>query len=180
MGRTDPFATLVQQYPAYLPRVLNYMRLRVGDEAVAQDLTAQTFERALTRLHALRDENAFGGWLFSIARTTVAGYYRRLKPHVSLDALDEIEPNAADDPVERQVEQSLDLHRLRQALQALDPREQEIIRLRFAAGLTNRAIGQALRLGESHVAVILFRALHKLRDMIGEQSSCSKDENLFS
>ena len=74
------------QYKEYLPRVLNYIRLRVPDEDTAQELTAQTFERALSRLHTLRDQGAFGGWLFRIARTIVAGYYRRRKPVLPLDS----------------------------------------------------------------------------------------------
>jgi len=44
------------------------MRLRVDDEALAQDLTAATFEQALAHLDQLRSPEAFGGWLFRIAR----------------------------------------------------------------------------------------------------------------
>ena len=60
-GRHEFFA---QAYTAYLPRVLNYVRLRVDNEALAQDLTALTFERALTHLGTLRDKGAFGTKVF--------------------------------------------------------------------------------------------------------------------
>ena len=155
-----------EQYGEYLPRVLNYVRLRVEDEDLAQDLTAQTFERAFSRLHTLRDRQAFGGWLFRIARTIVAGYYRRRKPTVSLEGVD---GNPAHDlvspepPVEGRLVQSEEVGALRDALVTLSEREQEIIRLRFVAGLTNRAIGKTMGLREGNVAVILFRALRKLR-----------------
>ena len=55
---------------------------------------------------------------------------------------------------------------LRNALVLLSEREQEIIRLRFVAGLTNRAIGKTMGLREGNVAVILFRALRKLRRIL--------------
>jgi RNA polymerase sigma-70 factor (ECF subfamily) len=155
-----------REYAEYLPRVLNYVRLRVGDEDTAQDLTAQTFERALSRLHTLRDRGAFGGWLFSIARTIVAGYYRRRKPVLPLESAANCpspEPSA-----EGQLVQSQEVAVLCKELARLSSREQEIIRLRFAAGLTNRAIGKMMGLREGNVAVILFRALRKLRRRLAE------------
>jgi RNA polymerase sigma-70 factor (ECF subfamily) len=155
-----------QQYDEYLPRVLNYVRLRVSDQDTAQDLTAQCFERALTRLHTLRDRGAFGGWLFSIARTTVAGYYRRRKTLLPLESVaDRPSPEL---PVEGQLVHGQEVEALRLALALLSEREQEIIRLRFVAGLTNRAIGKMMGLREGNVAVILFRALRKLRRTLAE------------
>jgi RNA polymerase sigma-70 factor (ECF subfamily) len=164
-----------EQYGEYLPRVLNYVRLRVDSEDLAQDLTAQTFERALSRLHTLRDRGAFGGWLFRIARSVVAGHYRRRRRILPLESLenrraDELELGLTltQPQPEAEVERGLEMAALRQALTLLSEREQEIIRLRFVAGLTNRAIGRAMGLREGNVAVILFRALRKLRKTLGE------------
>ena len=56
-----------------------------------------------------------------------------------------------------------ELARLRAALRALSEREQEIIRLKFGGGLGNKEIAEILRLRAGHVAVILYRALRKLR-----------------
>jgi RNA polymerase sigma-70 factor (ECF subfamily) len=152
---------LAERYAEYLPRVLNYVRLRVEEEATAQDLTALTFERALSRLHTLRDEGAFGGWLFSIARSVVAGYYRRRRSFLPLESVQD--SPAAEDPVASRVEHEEELDALREALAVLSEREREIIRLRFIAGLTNRAIGRVMGLREGNVAVILYRALCKVR-----------------
>lgn len=161
MDRRGRYRFFAQQYRAYLPRVLNYVRLRVDNEDLAQDLTAHTFERALLRLHTLRDVGAFGGWLFRIARNVIAGHYRRQRRQVPLDWAEEI-PDP-DDPAESALVHDQELQVLRRELAALGEREQEIIRLRFVAGLTNRAIGKAMGLREGNVAVILYRALRKLR-----------------
>jgi RNA polymerase sigma-70 factor (ECF subfamily) len=165
-GDNDLYEFFAQQYDEYLPRVLNYVRLRVGDNDTAQDLTAQCFERALARIHTLRDRGAFGGWLFSIARTTVAGYYRRRKTFVPLESI--ADRPSDDPPVEGQLVRGQEVEALRRALALLSDREQEIIRLRFVAGLTNRDIGKMMRLREGNVAVILFRALRKLRRTLTE------------
>jgi len=149
-----------------LPRVLNYVRLRVGDEDLAQDLTAAVLERAVTRQHTLRQPGAFGAWLFRIARTTVAGYYRSHRPTVSLDAAGAqpaLDPSPAEAVMHRE-----ELARLRAALAALPDRDQEVIRLKFAGGLGNQEIGQVLHLRPKHVAVVLYRALEKLRRLLAE------------
>jgi RNA polymerase sigma-70 factor (ECF subfamily) len=169
VGQGDLGDFFAEQYGEYLPRVLNYVRLRVDGEDLAQELTAQTFERALSRLHTLRDRGAFGGWLFRIARSIVAGYYRRRRPVVSLESVGEhaaIEAAAEPGP-ESQVAASEEVEALKEALQFLSEREREIIRLRFVAGITNRAIAKMMGLREGNVAVILFRALRKLRKTLG-------------
>ncbi len=142
------------------------MRLRVDGEALAQDLTAATFERALAHLDQLRSPEAFGGWLFRIARNELAGHYRRRRVHVPLEAV-------ADQPddaplVEVQAERGEELARVLAAVRTLPEREQEIIGLKFLGGLNNRQIGQAMGLRAGHVAVILYRAIRRLRDLLGE------------
>lgn len=157
---------LVERYKEYLPRVLNYIRLWVDDEDVAQDLTAAVFERAVAQLHTLRSEEAFGAWLFRIARHIVVDYYRRHRTNLPLDEV--VDEPSPDPSPEAQVLQADEVARLLDALATLSAREQEIIRLRFVAGLKNREIAELLGLTETNVAVILFRALRKLRQVIGE------------
>ena len=163
MGRADDVSDLYRQY---LPRILNYIRMRVDGEDLAQDLTAAVFERAISRQHTLRKPEAFGAWLFRIARTTVAGYYRNHRPTMPLDLASSQEaPNPS--PPELLMRQQ-EYARVRQALSDLSEREQEIIRLKFGGGLRNKEIGRVLRLRAGHVAVILYRALRKLRAHLEE------------
>jgi len=142
------------------------MRLRVDDEALAQDLTAATFEQALVHLDQLRSPKAFGGWLFRIARNELAGYYRRRRTHVPLEAVADRPDDAP--PVEAQAERNEELSRLLAAVRTLPEREQEIVGLKFLAGLNNRQIGQAMGLRAGNVAVILYRAIRRLRDLLAE------------
>jgi RNA polymerase sigma factor (sigma-70 family) len=156
-----PADDYVDLYRQYLPHVLNYVRLRVDGEDLAQDLTAEVFERAVSRQGTLRRREAFGAWLFRIARNTVAGHYRRRRPITSLDVVME-QPAPDPSPMEVVMHQE-ELMRLRAAMVTLTEREQEIIRLKFAGGLRNQEIAEVLRLRPGHVAVLLYRTLHKLR-----------------
>jgi len=159
--RGDDFAEL---YRHYLPRVLNYMRLRVADEALAQDLTAATFERAFAKRGQLRDAEAFAAWLFRIARNELGQHYRRQGNRGAQVPLEAAFSVPDSDPLpEEEAAQRQELAELLAAVAELAEREQEIIGLKFVAGLSNRAIAQVLRLGEGNVAVILYRAVRKLR-----------------
>ena len=163
MGHADDYVDL---YREYLPRILHYIRLRVDGEDLAQDLTAAVFERAVSRQHTLRQREAFGGWLFRIARNEVAGYYRRRRP---TEPLDQAQHQPAPDPSPQQVVlHQEELAHLREALATLSEREQEIIRLKFVGGLKNKEIAQVLHLRAGHVAVILYRTLRKLRAYLQE------------
>lgn len=166
MGQGDRYDDL---YREYLPRIHNYIRLRVNGEDLAQDLTAAVFERAVSRQHTLRKPEAFGAWLFRIARTTIAGHYRSRRPVVSLDQADS-QPAPGESPPEAVMRRE-EGERLRQAVSTLSEREQEIIRLKFAGGLGNQEIAKVLRLRAGHVAVILYRALRKLRARLAEMDA---------
>lgn len=164
MGQSDDYAELYRQY---LPRILNYVRLRVDGEDLAQDLTAAVFERAVAKQHTLRQREAFGAWIFRIARNVVAGHYRGRRPTVPLDAINGQVSDQASPP--EAVMHHEELARVQVALGTLSKREQEIIRLKFGGGLGNQEIAQIVRLRAGHVAVILHRALRKLRDCLTKE-----------
>lgn len=164
MGHADEY---VELYREYLPRILTYVRLRVDGEDLAQDLTAEVFERAVARQDTLRRREAFGAWLFRIARNTVTAYYRSRKQVLALEDVEEQAtpvPNPDQAAIHRE-----EVARMRQALLTLSEREQEIIRLKFGGGLGNQEIAQLMRLRVGHVAVLLYRALRKLRTQLQDE-----------
>lgn len=163
--RTIDANEFAARYREYLPRVLNFIRLRVPDEDVAQDLTAATFEQAFRKIDQLRDEAAFGGWLFRIARNEIGQYYRRRRPQTNLEHLVALrDPEAS---LFEAAAREEELASVLAAIEALSPREQEIVTLKFVAGLSNRDIARATDLSDSNVGVILFRAIRKVRDALG-------------
>ena len=64
-------------YEEYLPRVFQYMNYRIEDRAIAEDLTSDIFNKALSGF-AKYDSGkaAFSTWIYSIARNTLIDYYR--------------------------------------------------------------------------------------------------------
>ena len=149
-------------YAEQLPRVLNYFRFKVGDEALAEDLTAQTFERAWRGRGRYRDDlGAFSPWLFTIARNVAASHFRSWRPGRELP-LDRLATPPQAPALEDIVQRRSDLTRLRALLARLPGRERELIELKYGAGLTNRAIAGLTGLSESNVGTTLHRTVRCL------------------
>lgn len=157
-------AAFAAVYHHYLPRVYKYMRYRVGDINDAEELTSQVFERVLTKIDSYRPERGpFAGWLFAIAHNTVVDYLRTRKHYAQVSM--EVVSRRAYDGIgpEDIVIYNESRERLLAALSGLTDRERDIIALKFSAGLTNRTIADISGLSESNVAVILYRAVRRLR-----------------
>ena len=156
-------AGFAEFYDTYLPKVYGYVRQRVDNTPMAEDLTAMVFEKALAGWNGRRKPSSLVAWLFRIARNTVISHYRR-KGNRRETVLEEPdgEPAIGPGPEDCLIKtERWDL--VRDAVRQLSRREQDIIALRFGGGLTNRAISPIVGISEGNVAVILHRSLRKLQ-----------------
>lgn len=149
-------------YGKELPRVYNYFRYRLGDNALAEDLTAATFEKAWrARDRYRRDLAAFSTWLLTIARNVATDHLRTFRTHVAFETLSE-QP-APDTPPATYARQA-ELEHLGLLLSQLPEHERELIALKYGAELNNREIAKYLGIGESNVGTTLHRIVTKLRE----------------
>jgi RNA polymerase sigma-70 factor (ECF subfamily) len=155
-------------YDSEFPHVYGYVRHRVGNADTADDLTSQTFLKALDRLATFDPlKGEIGPWLLGIARNVVRDHLRARRRWGWLP-LDWLGERAAPEPSpEQRVIRSDQDRRLLDALRGLSDRERDVLGLKFGGGLTNRAIANLTGLGESHVAVIVYRAVGRLRARLG-------------
>lgn len=155
----EAFADL---YRTHTYAVFNYCLFRVSDRAVAEDLTADTFERAWRARNRYRPDRAeFTTWLFGIARHAVTDWQRR-RARRPVVPLNQQQPADAPSP-EAQFEESEQQIHLRSLLGTLAADEQELVALKFGAGMTNRQIAQVLGKSESAVGSAIYRVIQKLR-----------------
>jgi RNA polymerase sigma-70 factor (ECF subfamily) len=148
-------------YTEQLPRVYNFFRYRLANDAIAEDLTSRTFEKAwAARSRYRRDLAGFSTWLLSIARNVAVDHLRAHRPHLPLEAAAEV---AARETPHDEVARDSDLARLGALLKTLPPREQELVALKYGAEVTNRAIAELTGLSESNVGTILHRVVQTLR-----------------
>jgi RNA polymerase sigma-70 factor (ECF subfamily) len=148
-------------YAEQLPRIYNFFCYRLRDQAAAEDLTAQTFEKAWRARHRYRkDLAAFATWLVAIARNVATDHLRARRDHAPLEAADEV---AAPGTPEDEHARTQDRERLAALVERLPERERELIALKYGAGMTNRAIAELTGLSESNVGTIVHRAVQTLR-----------------
>lgn len=165
-ANSDDGDKFVKRYNEYFPRMYAYLYGRLGDKELARDIAAEVFEKAFTKSATLRSEDAFGAWIFTIARNAVASYWRKNRSRAELaqdmgDQLDVLNPS----PEESLMEQE-QIAALMRFVRQMGQREQDILALKFDAELGNREIAEIMHLSEVNVRVIFYRTLKKLREMM--------------
>jgi RNA polymerase sigma-70 factor (ECF subfamily) len=85
-GDADAFRQLFERYSR---PVISFVFDMVGDRALAEDLTQETFVRAFRHLGALREEAKFSTWLFSIAKNVAREHLRSAERRASKVELDD-------------------------------------------------------------------------------------------
>ena len=159
--RDDDFETL---YAEHAQPLFGFLAYRTGDRALAEDLLADTFEKALRGRRGFdRRKASEKTWLYSIALNTLRDHIRR--QGAESRALERSGPA----PEEDAVDPFSDLaHRdeVSRALGALSAEEREAVALRFGADMTVPEMAKVLGLELSTVEGRVYRALRKLRTEI--------------
>jgi RNA polymerase sigma-70 factor (ECF subfamily) len=140
-------------------RVYAYVAYRIGDGPEAEDVTAETFERALRYRKSFdRRKGEPVSWLIGIARNVVS--------EIARPPTAELRDEATDSGLEERTAVRVDLAR---ALATLSRRDQELLSLRYGADLTASQIGGLLGLKTNAVEVALHRTLGRLRSQLEAQ-----------
>lgn len=150
-------------YAEHARPLLAFLVYRTGDRALAEDLLAETFERALrARFRFDRRRGTEKSWLYTIALNCLRDQLRREK--VESRALSRVGGEPDDEPSERALAGVEERDRLRRALARLSEDEREAVALRYGADLTLPEIARIKREPLTTVEGRVYRALRKLRD----------------
>jgi RNA polymerase sigma-70 factor, ECF subfamily len=160
--RDDEFERL---YEAEAQALFGFLAYRTGDRTLAEDLLADTFERALRSRRGFDRRRGSGKtWLYTIALNLLRDHARRAAAEGR--ALERVGPAAAGAPELGDAVEHRDV--VQRALATLSPEEREAIALRFGAELTVPEIAEALREPLTTVEGRVYRALRKLRGELAE------------
>jgi len=154
-----------EMYDTYMPKVYRYVSYRTGNASIAEDITSDVFEKALKHFDSYSREKASEAtWLMTIARNTITDHFRK-EGHVQVVREEDAPEEESHEPeVDEQVIRLEEVRQLRLCLADLPQLDQDIISLKFGAGMNNREIARALKVSESNVGTRLFRAVRRLRD----------------
>jgi len=167
-AKTEPAAFAII-YDHYFSRVYNYIHYRIGDPDASDDVTADTFEKLLANIDRFRPgRGSFATWVFTIARNAVNDHFRR-QNHRHWISLDRLFNQDSKEPEPEEIISDEETHKdLLAALTHLCHRDQDLIALKFGAGLTSFQIAKITGLHQNNVNVSVYRAVQRLRNMLIE------------
>lgn len=174
-GREDGARELVRRYER---PVFSFVLRLVGDRALAEDLSQETFVRTLSHIDSYRTELKFSSWVFRIAHNAAIDHLRRRHPEtLSLDgdpntisveeaaesAIAVADPGAS--PLDQLVQAELGAQ-IEGAIAQLRPAYRTCVILRFVEQLSYEEIAQTLELPIGTVKTHLHRARLELQALL--------------
>ena len=159
-----------QLYDGHFNKVYRYIYFRVNSQAEAEDLTQEVFLKALQAIGSYKWRDVpFASWLLRIAHNQVIDYLRKQSKQKKA-TLEEAAAVSVEDPV-AVTEQKLEMQELTSALKKLPAAQQEVISLRFIAGLPIAEVAKALGKSEGTVKALQFNGTISLRKILSRKEN---------
>ncbi|MFI6645804.1 ECF subfamily RNA polymerase sigma factor, BldN family [Streptomyces sp. NPDC050504] len=167
-GEADAFGRLYDQYS---DTVYRYIYYRVGGKATAEDLTSETFLRALRRISTFTWQGRdFGAWLVTIARNLVADHFKSSRFRLEVTTGEMLDANEVERSPEDSVLESLSNAALLEAVRKLNPQQQECVTLRFLQGLSVAETARVMGKNEGAIKTLQYRAVRTLARLLPEDA----------
>lgn len=163
-GDSNAFGLL---YDRYAPIVHRYVLVRIGDPCLTEDITSETFLRALRRIASVsyqgRDAAA---WFITIARNLILDHVKSSRTRYEVPTADLADVLLQHSGPEQQVLIEAMHHELRRCVRQLNTDQRECIRLRFLLGLSVTETALLMRRNEGAVKALQHRAIRKLAELV--------------
>lgn len=161
--------SFAELYDKYYSQIFGYVLKRVANLEIAQDVTSETFLKALKNLWQFRWRNIpFSSWLYRIANNETVNYFRKQKKGwVPLEKI--AEPASVDNlqieliEAQEELKKHQDFLKAREKISKLPLKYQEVIVLRFFEKKQIKEIAEILGKKEGTVKSLLHRGLERLR-----------------
>ncbi|MGY1718535.1 sigma-70 family RNA polymerase sigma factor [Blastococcus sp. SYSU DS0552] len=163
-GDAEAFGRL---YDHYVTLVHRYAYHRVGDRATAEDVTSETFVRALRRIDSLSFQGRdVGAWLVTIARNIIRDQVKSSRFRLEVSTADMRDADRATDGPEDAVLQHLTNEELLACVRQLGGEQQECIVLRFMHGLSVSETAEIMGKKDGAIKALQHRAVRRLASLL--------------
>ncbi|MQY15713.1 hypothetical protein SRB5_59010 [Streptomyces sp. RB5] len=167
-GEAEAFGRLYDQYS---DTVYRYIYYRVGGRATAEDLTSETFLRALRRIGTFTWQGRdFGAWLVTIARNLVADHFKSSRFRLEVTTGEMLDANEVARSPEESVLESLSNTALLETVRKLNPQQQECVTLRFLQGLSVAETARVMGKNEGAIKTLQYRAVRTLARLLPDDA----------
>jgi len=166
-----------QVFDTWYKPVFGYVMRRTADYDLSKDIAAETFLKAFLKINSFKWRGiSLSAWLYRIATNELNQYYRssKYKPQSLQQLLEDPQMekllrDSSDNQreiIEEELKAYNDYNLIREKLQLLDVKYQEVIALRYFEQKTNHELSIILDKKEGTVKSLLSRGLEKLRNML--------------
>ena len=152
-------------YYDYFNDVYRYILRLSGSEQVAEDITSETFFKAMQSVDRFRGDCDIRVWLCQIAKNC---YYTYIKKHSKQKSLDDDVFMFLSDSVEDQVSRQDESQRIKEILHHIPEPYKEVVMWRIFADMSFRQIGQIFGKTENWACVTYHRARKIIKDRLEE------------
>ena len=177
LAKTDSSA-FGELYDRTYDRILNYIYLRTMNITLAEELTSNTYFKALRAFKRFRHDRPFITWLYKIATNEIRLYYRSSRRFIELDGIDNTydeisrihfhsNNNNGKSDFETDIQRYIDLHNI---LSKLPVKYQTVISLKYFEDMSLDEISDITGKRLGTVKSLLSRAIHRMRILM-EQSA---------
>ena len=159
-------------YHNYFNDVFLYIRRLSGNENIAEEITSETFYKAMRSIDSFRGDCDIRVWLCQIAKNC---YYTYLKKAGQIDSIEDVELlniSAQDETVEERLSRQDEAMQIQKILHDVPDPYKEVFMWRVFAELSYKQIGQLFGKSENWACV----TYHRARNMIRERLEGSKNE----
>lgn len=152
-----------QIYEQYFETVYKYLFCLTRNSDISEELTQETFYRAVKKIHTFKGDCKISVWLCQIAKNLWYDECRKNRKNLktSEDTFLEIQNS---DVTEEKVIQNKEKMALYKKLQKLDEKTREVIYLRITGELSFKEIGTILNQTENWARVTFYRGKQKLKE----------------
>lgn len=148
-------------YDLHIRDIYDFLYYKTHHVETAQDLTSQTFMKALRSIASFDSTRAsFRTWLYTIARRTVIDHYRKTKPTANIEDAFDI---ASDTDIERDAHLSQLMVQVQPLLAQLSAQQREIVLLRLWQGKSYAEIAEIIGKSESACKMLFSRTMRVLQ-----------------
>ncbi|MDD3284733.1 MAG: sigma-70 family RNA polymerase sigma factor [Patescibacteria group bacterium] len=158
-GNSDAFGNL---YDIYIEKIYNFIYYKTYHKETAEDITSSTFLKVFTKLNTFNEnKSSFSTWIYTIARNTVIDYFRTQKNNFDIEDIWDL---SNDENIDIDVENRIQLEKLREYLKKIDKEKREIIILRVWEGLSYKEISEIIGKTEDNCKMTFSRVIRQLRN----------------
>jgi RNA polymerase sigma-70 factor, ECF subfamily len=166
---------LAEIYDLYSLSIYHYLYRFVGEAHTAEDLTSEVFLKLIHVLDTARaPREQLQGWLYRVARNLAVDWYRKRGKQEPLSLREDLVPSGESPLVK--LEKDQDRQRLRRALLALTPDQQQVLLLRFAQELKIEEVAQIVGKSEGAVKLLQYRATRRLQKLLEREEKSDVEE----